>query len=436
MLKTAPRLPSVRISFLSASVLGLGAAVASRGAVFLANILLAHSLTVHDFGLFSYAYVTALNLGLFLATGVSQAAGHVLPLIEDPERKRRQLCAFILLLVALIAVAAAALYQSSASISVAAFGSAQGSEALRTAAIVLIATAFTQALQSFLYAMHEHRASATVSIGVALLLLAMLWTMGPIRQPVPALCIFLAVNAGAAVSQLVILARATQSRGGPWRTGRQELRLAFKHALPSVLTTSMGAPVHWICLSMLAAMTDGAHQLALFSVAFQWYIAITFIPATLGNLALPFLARNTGATEAMVRQRFRAALLFGGGLSLALGCASFLLAGEIFAWLYPAEYGSAAASMRSLSVAAALCGVSVLLQQRIAATGKFWRNFAMAAVYSVIYVAATYLALRLGFGATSIGLAMSAAYCCLILFQTLTLQSNSGAGIRLGRSFS
>lgn len=53
----------------SASVLGLGAAVASRGAVFVSNILLAHSLTVHDFGLFSYAYVTALNLGLFLATG-------------------------------------------------------------------------------------------------------------------------------------------------------------------------------------------------------------------------------------------------------------------------------------------------------------------------------------------------------------------------------
>lgn len=304
MQKTAPRPPSARISFLSASVLGLGAAVASRGAVFLANIMLAHSLTVHDFGLFSYAYVTALNLGLFLATGVSQAAGHVLPLTEDPERRRRQLCAFIVLLVALIAVAATALYLSATSISIAAFGSAQGGEALRMAAIVLIATAFTQALQAFLYAMHEHRASASVSIGAALLLLAMLWTMGPIRQPVVALVIFLAINAGAAASQLVILGRTTQNQRGPWRTGRQELRLAFKHALPSVLTTSMGAPVHWICLSMLAAMTDGAHQLALFSVAFQWYIAITFIPATLGNLALPFLARNTGATEAMVRQRF------------------------------------------------------------------------------------------------------------------------------------
>ncbi|MDB0569846.1 multidrug MFS transporter [Ralstonia solanacearum] len=436
MQKTAPRPLPARISFLSASVLGLGAAVASRGAVFVSNILLAHSLTVHDFGLFSYAYVTALNLGLFLATGVSQAAGHVLPLIENPERKRRQLCAFIVLLVALIAVAAAALYLSSASISVAAFGSEQGSGALRMAAIVLIATAFTQALQSFQYAMHEHRSSATISIGAAVLLLTMLWAMGPIRQPALALTIFLAVNAGAAVSQLLVLARATPSQRGPWRTGREELRLAVKHALPSVLTTSMGAPIHWICLSMLAAMTDGAHQLALFSVAFQWYIAITFIPATLGNLALPFLARHAGATEATVRQRFRSALLFGGGLSLALGCASFLLAGEIFAWFYPADYGSAASSMRSLSVAAALCGVSVLLQQRIAAAGKFWRNFAMAAVYSVIYVAASYIALRLGFGATSIGLAMSAAYCCLILFQTLTLQGDSGAAIRLGRSFS
>ncbi|MFD2426730.1 hypothetical protein ACFSUI_24960 [Ralstonia solanacearum] len=69
MQKTAPRPLPARISFLSASVLGLGAAVASRGAVFVSNILLAHSLTVHDFGLFSYAYVTALNLGLFLATG-------------------------------------------------------------------------------------------------------------------------------------------------------------------------------------------------------------------------------------------------------------------------------------------------------------------------------------------------------------------------------
>lgn len=418
-------------SFLGASALGLGSAVISRGTVFAINIVLAHVLSVHDYGVFSYAYVTALNLGMFLATGVSQAAGHVLPAMKPGPGLSRQLQAFLLAALVLAAVAAALLFGFSDSVSRSAFGSADGRYALHVAAGLLFCTVVMQAAQGLLYAQHEHRWAALNGIGVALLTMCVVWVLHPISGPAAALAIFVCVNTLGAVGQLAVLF-SRQFRGGGWcGIGMDELRRAVRAILPATLTTSLGAPVHWLCVSALAAGANGVHELALFSVSFQWYVVITFIPSALGNLALPFLsARHEADGKARARRRFRMTFAIAGSMALVLGVGTYVLAGWLLRVFYPASYAEAAASVRALACAATLCGISVVLQQQIAATGRFWLNFRLTLVYSAIYFGGTTLLVRLGYGAPGLGIAMSVAYVVLLLLQGLRLHLDARADAR------
>lgn len=423
MKRRASRLSARGSSLLGASMLGLCAAVASRGSIFIANIAFAHSLTVHDFGVFSYAYTTALNLGLFLATGITQAAGLVLPRIESVEDRGHQLRAFLSLSIAVASIAASALFLSSGSLSSVAFSSAAATAPLRAASFLLVVTALAQASQGFLYALGEHRLVALNSMATGIILLVSVFFIPKVGKPEMAIFIILTVNSISAIFQLGFLMKlfgavARRRKGG-------EMRVAVKTSLPAILTTSLGAPVHWACLSLLVATDDGTKQLALFSIAFQCYAIITFIPAALGSIALPFLSRSGINSASEKRSQFRLTLLVSGSVALLIGGVAAIFASNIVEHLYPTTYGGAVLPLRVLSVAATLCGFSVIIQQRILADGRIWLNFCMVAVYSTVYIIGSYIGLRAGLGAIAPGLAMILGYVILILLQIVAISRKS-----------
>ena len=409
-------------SFLGASALGLGSAVVGRGTVFGINIALAHMLTIHDYGIFSYAYGTALNLGMFLAAGASQAAGHVLPGIPAGPARSRQLLAFLLVIVLLAAIAAVLLLGVSESVSQATFGSSDGTRALQVASALLFFSVVVQGGQGLLYAVHEHRPAAVVAIGVAILTLGLMWLLPPVSNPVAAMMMFAGASVAGSACQIAVVLRRCLIGVQVSALRFVEFRRTVSTMVPATLTTLLGAPVHWLCLSTLAGATNGVQELALFSVAFQWYVVITFIPAAVGSLALPFLSKRHDTDHRQGGLRYlRWTFALAGGTALFLGAATFLFADELIRMFYPGTYDQAAASVRALACAATLCGISVVLQQQIASRGRFWLNVWLTLAYSAIYFGGTALLVRLGYGARSLGLSMTTAYIALLVLQTITV---------------
>lgn len=411
-----------RGSFLSASLLGLGSAVTSRGSVFVINIALAHSLSVHDYGIFSYSYVTALNLGLFLATGVSQAASHVLPKVTNKEALTRQLMAFLVAIFVTSLGAALSIFLFAGHISRSAFGTTEAIIEIQLGAGLLFAAAVLQGTQGFLYALHEHRLAAAYAIAPAATSAAAIWICMPIREPEVALLIFILANAAGAFLTICFL-RLRYLRGiGWWTIDRAAIRLALNKAVPSILTTALGAPVHWMCMSMLAATAEGARELALFSVSFQWYVLITFIPAALGNLVLPFLSARDGHDwKDAARSRFRQTLVIAGLIAIFFGGITFVFSRNLLEVFYPISYLDAVHAVRALACAGVLCSISMIMQQRISSFGRFWINFKLTLVYSVVYVLCVYLFLKFNFGSVAPGLGMAVGYIVLIFLQIIVL---------------
>jgi O-antigen/teichoic acid export membrane protein len=99
--------------------------------------------------------------------------------------------------------------------------------------------------------------------------------------------------------------------GIPIRIGQgfQETKVFWSFSLPALIGSLSIAPILWYCSVLIVRSPHGFEQMALYSGADRWRLAILFIPAALFRTALPMLANLHAQDQDAYRRVHRAHLL-------------------------------------------------------------------------------------------------------------------------------
>jgi O-antigen/teichoic acid export membrane protein len=309
----AGRPGTIRRRFASAVVWNVVASVASRSMVLFAAIGCARLLGKHAFGQFGIVQNTANMVSALAALGLGiTATKYVADLRErDPERAGR----IIGLTWSITAVSGIVLTIASIvtarQMAVVMIHAPELTESIRIASAIVFLNAMLAYQNGALCGFEAFRGLARINLlsGVLSLPIVLLgvWHWG-LNGAVWGTVISLAVNWW---FNERLLRRECRLAGVPIRIrqGFQEMSVFWKFSLPALLGSLSIAPVLWFCSILIVRSPHGFEQMALYSGADRWHLAILFLPTALFRSVLPLLANMHNQNPDGYRRVARAHLL-------------------------------------------------------------------------------------------------------------------------------
>ena len=200
------------------------------------------------------------------------------------------------------------------------------------------------------------------------------------------------------------------------RGGKSELRGLLAFIWPAVLSALMVAPTHWIVQAALMRSFADGMQLAVFTIAMQWFYAICFIPQFAGRIILPVLseARASG-NVAKSAKILKSAVIAYGITMIPVALVVAVTSGSIIS-LYGAQLPKDGGTLGVVALAAAVASIGMPVGQAIAAEGRMWLGFAANLLWAVVFGGGAMLLMQ--DGAYGVGVALLVAY--LVLFIALS----------------
>lgn len=190
----------------------------------------------------------------------------------------------------------------------------------------------------------------------------------------------------------------------------QEHRILTSFTIPAFLANAAVGPVTWIANTILVNQPHGYAELGVFSAANQWRSAMVFLPGLVGQVVLPMLSSLQG--EHNLRSA-RKMVLSAMGLNAIFILPIFLpilfLSSRILAFYGPG-FASQGAVLIVMAVAATLYSVETPVGDIIAASGKMWLGAYINLGWAFVLLLASWLLLRMGWGACGLAVAYLIAY--------------------------
>src|SRR5450830_1938463 len=196
------------------------------------------------------------------------------------------------------------------------------------------------------------------------------------------------------------------------------LKMFFKSGIfpsftfPTMATMALGGPIHWLCMSFLGSSPSGIRQIAIFSALFQWYTILTFIPASLMNFTVPWLAKIKSEREGQFREYALKILLANIAIGAAL-LAMALVSKKYILALYGPDFSGEGEVLVLLATCGFVASLITIMNQISWASGKTWGNLLTASVYGATYVAGTFLLVKI-FNQGVVGLVWAILIACLV----------------------
>jgi O-antigen/teichoic acid export membrane protein len=201
----------------------------------------------------------------------------------------------------------------------------------------------------------------------------------------------------------------------------KEWPVLWTFSLPAILSGIMVTPVMWLCSAILVNQPDGFGQMGVFDAANQWRAAILFIPAMIGQIALPMLSSLSGAdNREKYIQVLKINLLLNGSAALVLA----LLVSLAAPWIMR-SYGPGFASgdwiLICLSVTTVLASVNGVIGQAIASKSQMWIGLLFNFMWAVALLGFGYALMHRGYGARGLAAANLIAYVLHTVWQAVYL---------------
>jgi O-antigen/teichoic acid export membrane protein len=193
-----------------------------------------------------------------------------------------------------------------------------------------------------------------------------------------------------------------------YRDAWQERSVLLSFALPSLLSGLMNMPVIWAANAILVRSANGMAEMGMFNAASQWRNLIIWIPATVGQVALPIL---TSLLHEGDQRRFRRTLMLNICVNLfsSLAIAIPIALGSYWIMsLYGAEFSHRWLALAALSGAAVLQATINVIGQVIASASRMWWGFILNLLWAGELLVLTWHLVR--FGANGVGAAHLLAY--------------------------
>lgn len=178
-----------------------------------------------------------------------------------------------------------------------------------------------------------------------------------------------------------------------------------KFIIPTLATMALGGPVHWVCLIILSTSKSGIENLAIFTAFFQWYSLLTFIPYALSNFTIPWLSRSKSLNDGLYIKNSIKIM----GLITAI---QLMLLSFIYLFKNPilSLYGHVLMAHSNTLLLLCLCGflssIVVTLNQILLADEKASYCLFANIFYSILYIISTIFLVRI-VTLGSVGLSLS-----------------------------
>lgn len=410
--------------FLSNAILLLGATALQRAAALALIFFAAQRLSVVEFGTLAYVYTTATTLSAFIADGFAAAIlRFARPGNESTEADPQVLTDFLLGAVCCAFFMALVVFG---------FASVAAEHDQILVALFAAAIAFLLALNGALFAVFSRhgklRVAAPASAVGSLVVLGFSLFATP---QTPLWSHLLAAALGLGLTCLSFLAGLRFSSG--MRFGKLSFHFPslrnerLKFLWKTGVALALGGPVHWLCLSMLHGSSDGAEQVAVFALWFQWYLVLVFVPTTLIHMTLPWLSAAVEHAPRLFARRVLILMGMGGAAGLALMLGVMELSGSILAF-YPSAYAGSANALYLAVACGLMGGMAAILMHAYLALGKVTENLLITLFYSSCYlILSAALVWHFKMGAQGLFIALLSSILLQFVCQALVLRNRAAA---------
>lgn len=362
----------------------------SRALTLLSVTLVARILGITQFGEFGIIQSTVGMFQVFAGFGLGiTATKHVAEFRDaDPSRAGSTIVlsnrfAAVTGIIASLALAALAPWLATHMLAAPSLG-----HLLRLSAVLLFLAAVNGSQIGALSGFEDFKAIAWVNVGVGLFSFpALLYGVHAdgLRGAVLALiatsllkCIWSHYAISAAANKADVPLEASGVRDG--------LAVLWTFTVPTVLAGALVGPVMWICTALLVNQPNGYFEMGIFNAVNQWYVALLFLPALIGQVIMPVMAERISVEGAnrSVRVMWGAMLGLGGVFLL------ITMAGGVLSPLIMRSYGPSFNShWPTLVIAFAtafLVAIETPVGSFIAASGRMWAGFALNAGWALAQI--------------------------------------------------
>ncbi len=208
----------------------------------------------------------------------------------------------------------------------------------------------------------------------------------------------------------MVLVRESRAAGivVSYRNAWKEHGVLLSFALPSLLAGLMYMPIVWSANAILVRSPNGLAEMGMFNAAAQWRNLIVWIPAVIGQVALPILTSLLSEGD---RVRFIRALKLNIAANLLSGLAAAVPISLCSYWImsfYGPEFPKCWLALVMLCGAGVLQATINVIGQVIASASRMWWGFLLNMLWAGELLALTWYLVR--FGANGLGAAYLIAY--------------------------
>ena len=187
-----------------------------------------------------------------------------------------------------------------------------------------------------------------------------------------------------------------------FRNCLREHNVLWRFSLPAALGGILVGPVNWGCNALLVNRPRGYEEMGVYQAANQWFLAMMFLPALIGQVALPLMSESLGKGEVMsTRRLFLQLLKLTSAIALPICCIVAIFSEQIMV-----IYGESFRGSGSVLVLTAATAVIVAFQTPIAAfiaaASRMWAGFFLNLAWATLFLVGATIAVRWGaFGLAS-----------------------------------
>lgn len=200
----------------------------------------------------------------------------------------------------------------------------------------------------------------------------------------------------------------------------KDFKVLVDFSIPAALSSFLVVPSYWLVRTLIVRYA-GFNELGIYEASDQWRIIILFIPSALSNVVLPILSSYVGQNEVdSFRKALRINLMLNIGISLILAILVSVLSSIIMGF-----YGEGFDNPHTLillSASTVFSSFASVVGLSIVSRGKTWIGFAFNVLWAFMFIAISYITLRLGYGASGVAFSLLVAYFLHGVFQFIYLK--------------
>lgn len=151
-----------------------------------------------------------------------------------------------------------------------------------------------------------------------------------------------------------------------------ELKPVATFAFPALIAGTLASPCLWAVQTLLVRQSNGYIEMALFNAAYQWRLALMFLPSVASKVALPILSEMIGRDQSTHHTMTTRATLYSITSATALAAIAIALCSNIAMGLYGRQYQGAKALLVILLMSGVVSSANSIYSIGLGSAGKMW----------------------------------------------------------------